>query len=302
MEPIKQFKQTIEIKHYSKETHKSYKFHIDRFRKYYDDNITKENIMRHLHYLTKKEYSPSTINITRAALLYYANKIIGKEINPKEIETIKRVQPLPRPVNQEIIVRILNNTKNLKHRILIEILYGSGVRLGEVVKIEWNDIDFVNKTLRINRGKGMKDRLTRLGDNVIQHLFDYKESRYNKGSPYVFDSQARPHTYISKKTVQKVLENGSNKAGIEPIVTPHILRHSFATHSLEYGMDIRKIQEVLGHSSPKTTMIYTRVSKKTISEMISPLDKLDFNQVDGGVKSNSSFSERKVISNTKRNC
>lgn len=301
MEPIKQFNQIIEIKHYSKETHESYKFHINRFRKFYDDNITKENIMRHLHYLTKKEYSPSTINITRAALLYYANKILKKEIDPKEIETIKRVPPLPRPVNREIIAKILNNTKNLKHRILIEILYGSGVRLGEVVKIEWNDIDFVNRILRVNRGKGMKDRLTRLGDNVIQHLFDYKESRYNKSSPYVFDSQARPDTYISKKTVQKVLENGCNKAGIEPIVTPHQLRHSFATHSLEYGMDIRKIQEVLGHSSPKTTMIYTKVTKNTISEMISPLDKLDLT-TNKEVKGNSSCSESKVQSNTKQNC
>jgi len=202
MQPIKKFQQIIEIKHYSIETHKAYKFHIERFRRYYGDNVTKENILKHLHYLTKEKFSPSTINITRASLLYYTNKILKKEINPKEIVTIKREKLLPRPVNKEIIEKILRHTTNLKHKILIEILYDSGVRLGEVIKIKWDDIDFVNRILRINQGKGKKDRIVKLGDNVIQHLLDYKEIRYNKQNIYVFDSQARPHTHICKKTVQ----------------------------------------------------------------------------------------------------
>lgn len=301
MQPIKKFQQTIEIQHYSKETKKAYQFHIDKFRAYYGDDITIENILRHLHYLTNKGFSASTINITRAALLYYANKVLKREIEPEDIETIKRPKPLPKPINVEIIQKIINNTPNLKHRIVLEILYGSGLRLGEVVKIKWEDIDFVNEILRVNKGKGNKDRLVKLGNNAINHLLDYQKIRYNKNNPYIFDSQARPNTHISKKTVQKILENSCKKAEIKQHITVHQLRHSYATHSLEYGMDIRKIQEALGHSSPKTTMIYTKVTKNTIKEMISPLDRLDLIKNEK-IKGNGSCIDNKVKTNSKCNC
>lgn len=300
MEPIKQFQQNIEIRHYSQETSKAYKFHIGRFRNYYGDNLTQENILRHLHYLSRQGFSPSTVNIARDSLLYYANKVLHKEIIHKDITTIKRDKLLPRPVNQEVIVEILNHISNLKHRILIEIMYGSGVRLGEVVKIRWEHIDFTNSVLLISKGKGAKDRYVRLGDNAIKHLLDYKEGRYNKISPYVFDSQARPDYHISKKTVQKVLENACNKAEIQEHITVHQLRHSYATHSLEYGTDIRKIQEALGHSSPKTTMIYTKVTKKTIKEMISPLDRLGLTCPEQ-IKGSSDCSESLVKGNSRLN-
>jgi site-specific recombinase XerD len=298
MQPIKQFTQTIEIQHYSKDTFKSYQFHIDKFRRCYGDNITTENILRHLHYLTNKGFSASTINVVRAALLYYANKVLHKEIMPKDITTIKRAKPLPKPINAEIILKIINNTHNLKHKIVLEILYGSGLRLGEVVKIRWEDIDFVEGILRVNNGKGNKDRLVKLGENVIRHLLDYKESRCNKDSNYVLDSMARPQTHISKKTVQKILENSCKKAGIKEHYNVHRLRHSYATHSLEAGVDIRKIQEALGHSSPKTTMIYTKVTKDTIKGMISPLDLIYQKQI----KDNNSCVDSVVISNMSYNC
>jgi len=279
MQEIKQFKQTIEIQHYSKETFKSYQLHIDKFRAYYGDNLTKENILRHLHYLTTKGYSASTINITRSALLYYSNKVLHKDIMPEGITTVKRAKPLPKPIKAEIILKIIDNTKNLKHKIVLEVLYGSGLRLGEVVKIKWDDIDFVEGILRINQGKGGKDRLVKLGENVIRHLLDYEEIRNNKNSEFVFDSMARPNTHITKKTVQKILENSCRTAKIEQHYHIHQLRHSYATHSLEAGVDIRKIQEALGHSSPKTTMIYTKVTKDTIKGMISPLDLIYQKQI-----------------------
>lgn len=297
MEEIKQFTQTIEIQHYSKETIKSYKLHISRFINYYGDNLTKENILRHLHYLTQKGFSASTINLTRASLLYYA-KILNKEIKSEDIITIKRAKPLPKPINQDIIKKIIDNTQNLKHKIVLEILYGSGLRLGEVVKVEWNDIDFINGILRVNNGKGNKDRLVKLGENVIRHLLDYKEIRFNENNIYVFDSMARPQTHITKKTVQKILENSCKKAEIKEHYHIHQLRHSYATHSLEANVDIRKIQEALGHSSLKTTMIYTKVTKDTIKGMISPLDLIYQNQIKG----NDSCIESRVKSNTSLNC
>jgi len=272
MQQIEQFQQTIEIQHLSKDTIKAYRFHIDKFRGYYGNNITKVNILRHLHYLTNKGDSASSVNVARASLLYYANKVLHKSIIPDEITTIKRAKPLPKPIDSCIIKRMIDNTPNLKHRIALEILYGSGLRLGEVVKTRWEDINFVEGILRVNNGKGGKDRLVKIGENVIHHLLDYKESRYNKNSEYVFDSMARPHTHITKKTVQKILENSCKRAKIKQHYNIHQLRHSYATHSLEAGVDIRKIQEALGHSSPKTTMIYTKVTKDTIKGMISPLD------------------------------
>lgn len=297
MELIKQFNQTIEIQHYSPETIKAYKFHIEKFRDYYGDNVTEENIHRHLHYLTTKGFSPATINITRASLLYYANKILKKEIKPSDITSIKRAKPLPKPIQPDIIKKIIDNTLNLKHRIVLEVLYGSGLRLGEVTKIEWNDIDFINGILRVNRGKGNKDRLVKIGDNVIKHLLDYKEIRYNKSSIYVFDSMARPNTHITKKTVQKILENSCKKAKIEEHYNVHRLRHSYATHSLEAGVDIRKIQEALGHSSPKTTMVYTKVTKDTIKGIISPLDLIYQKKINGS----GSCVDSKVTGNSQCN-
>lgn len=295
---IKQFNQVIEVQCYSIETKKSYMFHIQKFRRYYGDNISIENILRHLNYLKSKGYSPASINLARAALLYFANKVLNKNIEPKSIIPIQREKPLPKPINAEVIVEVINNTSNLKHRLVLEILYGSGLRLGEVVKIKWVDIDFLNGILRINKGKGNKDRLVKIGELSLDHLLDYKEQRYNKESEYVFDSLARPHTHISKKTVQKILENSCKKAGIKEHYHIHQLRHSYATHSLEAGTDIRKIQAALGHSSPKTTMIYTKVSKQTIQGMVSPLDLIYQKQIKG----NSSCVENAVTSNSRCNC
>lgn len=294
MQEIRQFTQIIEIQHYSNQTHKAYKFHIEKFRKYYGDNLTSENILTHLHYLTTHGFSASSVNITRAALLYYANRILHKGILPESITTIKRAKPLPKPIQMEIIGKIIDSTKNLKHKIVLEILYGSGLRLGEVVKIRWDEINFVEGILRVNHGKGDKDRLVKIGENVIRHLLDYKQMRDNKESPYVFDSMARPKTYISKKTVQKILENSCKKAGIKEHYNVHQLRHSYATHSLEAGVDIRKIQEALGHSSPKTTMIYTKVTKDTIKGMISPLDLIYQKKINR----NNSFIESEVKRNS----
>ena len=146
-------------------------------------------------------------------------------------------------------------------------------------------------------GKGRKDRITILSDFVIPHLMDLKESKPSNND-YVFHSQARPNNHISKKTFQKILENASRKLGLDCIVTPYQLRHSFATHSLEDGTDIRHIQELMGHSSTKTTEIYTKVTKQRLLQIRSPLDniKLDLT-TDKDVKSNNVEVENVVKSN-----
>lgn len=297
MEEIKQFNQTIEIQCYSKSTIKSYKFHIKKFLSYYHNDLRQENIEKHLYYLrTTKNYSPESLNLARAALFYFFNKVLKKPITI-EIPKIKRKKSLPRPVNREIIIKLIQNTYNLKHRTLIELVYSSGIRPFEAVKVRWNDTDFINKTIRINLGKGKKDRISILSDFVIPHLIDLKESKPNNND-FIFYSQARPNTHISKKTFQKILENASKKAKLDFIVTPYQLRHSFATHSLEDGTDIRHIQELMGHSSTKTTEIYTRVTKKKLSQIRSPLDNLKLGLTPNkSVKDNNEIGEKVVKTN-----
>jgi len=268
---MNQFKQSVEVQCYSQATQKSYKYHIKKFLKYYFDDLRQENILKHLYYLRIREkYSPATLNIVKSALFYFFEKILKQKITI-DLPTIKRQKSLPKPVDREIIIKLINNTENIKHKTLIELLYSSGLRLAEVVNVKWEDIDLLNKTVRVNKGKGYKDRISILSNEVIKHLFILRDLRKNDNK-FVFCSNARPDNHITKKTVQKVLENISKKAEIGFIVTPHMLRHSFATHSLENGIDIRIIQDLLGHASPKTTMIYTKVTKRNLSKIKNPLD------------------------------
>jgi len=271
MELINKFKQNVEIQCYSQATKKAYIYHIKNFLKFYHDNLKQENIVKHLFYLrTRKNYSPSYLNVVRASLIYFFENSLNQTITIK-IPSIKREKSLPKPVEREIILKLISSTENIKHKILIELLYSSGLRLAEVVKVKWEDIDLINKTIRVNKGKGSKDRISILSNEVIKHLFILNDLKI-KDNKYVFFSNARLNTHISKKTVQKVLENASKKSKIGFIVTPHQLRHSFATHSLENGTDIRIIQSLLGHASPKTTMIYTKVTKRNLSKISNPLD------------------------------
>lgn len=273
MEQIKQFTEKIEVQCYSPSTIKSYNFHIKKFLKYYKSDLRQENIERHLHYLrTRLNYSPESTHLAKAALIYFFTKVLKKPITI-ELPTIKRRKALPRPVSREIILKLIEHTSNLKHRTLIELMYSSGVRPFEVVKLKWNDLDLMEKSVRINSGKGNKDRLSILSDQVIEHLIDLKEAKPGNND-YIFYSQARPHTYISTKTVQKILENASIKAELGFIVTPYRLRHSFATHLLEDGTDIRNIQPLMGHSSIKTTERYTQVTKTQLLKIKSPLDNI----------------------------
>lgn len=278
MESIKKYEQTIEIQCYSNSTKKSYLYHIKKFLNYYHNDLRQENIEKHLYYLrTTKHYSAESLNIVKASLFYFFEKI-KKEKIIIDIPSIKRKKALPRPVDREIIIKILQNISNLKHRTLVELVYSSGLRPFEAIKLKWNDINIFDKTLRVNNGKGRKDRLSILSDVVVKHLIDLKLSK-PMNNDYIFHSQSKLNYHISKKTFQKILEHASLKAQLDKIVTPYQLRHSFATHLLEEHTDVRYIQELMGHSSIKTTERYTQVTKQKLMEIKSPLDLLDLTSI-----------------------
>lgn len=153
------------------------------------------------------------------------------------------------------------------------LVYAAGLRVGEVVRLKREDIDDKRKVIKVEQGKGKKDRYTLLSSRAELLLKEY--SSVYKPDVWLFEGDI-PGRHLTERSVQRVFENSCKKAGITKDVSVHVLRHSFATHLLESGTDLRYIQELLGHSSSKTTEIYTHVSTKDLRKIQSPLDNLDF--------------------------
>lgn len=190
-----------------------------------------------------------------------------------DIENIKRPRKeikLPEVLSKEEVAGILKGTKNNKHRTLLALIYSSGLRVGEALKLKWSDIRRGEKLIYIRGGKGQKDRRVPLSETLVKLLEEYALAYRTK--EYIFEGQnGGPY---SSRSAQQVLKRSVKAAGIDRKITLHTLRHSYATHLLESGVGLRYIQEILGHSSPKTTMLYTHVSGKRIGEIRSPIDDI----------------------------
>jgi len=182
-------------------------------------------------------------------------------------------------VSQGEVAKILSSVDNVKHKAILMIVYSAGLRVGEVGKLKPEDIDNPRMLIHIRGAKGRKDRYTMLSETALEFLRQYwKENRPQK---WLFPGQNKER-YITTRTVEKIFTNARDAAKILKPVTVHSLRHSFATHLLETGTDLRYIQEILGHKSSKTTEIYTHVSTKDIGRIKSPLDSLNLTK--GGDK------------------
>lgn len=181
---------------------------------------------------------------------------------------------LPVILNRDEVTKILSVPSNIKHKAILMLIYSAGLRVGEVIKLKLEDIDSQRKLIHIMDAKGRKDRYTLLSDAALETLRAYcKEYRPSK---WLFPGQDKDR-HITTRTVEKIFSNACREAGILKEVSVHSLRHSFATHLLESGVDLRYIQEILGHKSSKTTEIYTHVSTKDMSRIKSPLDSLAIN-------------------------
>lgn len=189
-------------------------------------------------------------------------------INPVRPKDEKK---LPEVLSQKDILRILSNVSNIKHKAVLFLTYSAGLRVGEVVRLRITDIDSDRMLIHIVQGKGRKDRYSALSQTALEVQKEYVK-RY-KPEEWLFPGDDE-NKHITERTVQRVFENIKDKAGIHKKVSVHSLRHSFATHLLEGGVDLRYIQELLGHQSSKTTEIYTHVTEKGIMNIQSPLDKI----------------------------
>lgn len=194
----------------------------------------------------------------------------GLTIDKLEIKRPNKDKKLPSVLSKSEVKSLLNNTKNIKHKALLSLIYSAGLRIGEALNLRLHDIDFERGLIHIRAGKGRKDRYTLLSNNLIPLIQSYV-NHYDP-SNYLFEGRhGQQYTQVSAREIfKKSLRN----SGIIKKATLHTLRHSFATHLLESGTDIRYIQELLGHYSPKTTMIYTHVSTISLKEIKNPFDNL----------------------------
>lgn len=272
---VNNFDQLMSIKGYSNTTKKAYKGHIKRFIEYIKkdiEEVTMEDIKKYMYYLMNiKDNSNSYTTQAFSAIKLYCDDILNKKIEFKNFPRPKTIKPLPVVLSEEDVNKILNAVTNQKHRTILYVVYSSGLRVSEVVNLKISDIDSNRMTMFIKDSKGNKDRYTILAQETLNELKRYfllyspKEWLF----PGIDES-----THLSVRSVQKIFKKACLKANINKDVGIHSLRHSFATHLLEYGTDIRYIQELLGHASTRTTQIYTHVTNKDLKKIISPIDRI----------------------------
>lgn len=257
----------LKLRGFSPETVKSYLFHNNKFKEFCtksDKEIAEEDIKLYLASLLDKGLAHSTVALAKAAIIFYHEKVLEKTF--KKIETPKIPKKIPVVLTKEEVRKLLRATKYAKHRLLIELLYSSGLRLSECINIKLEDLELDQKFGWVRKGKGSKDRMIILSDRLIKSI---REAKGDKTSGLLFTGK---NGKLTCRAVQKALVKIAERAGINKKVHPHMLRHSYATHLLESGTDIRKIQILLGHSDLSTTQIYTSVSTKELKKVISPMD------------------------------
>lgn len=253
------------LRGYSDKTVKAYLFYIDRF------VCSGKDPREFLVDLIDKGYSVETVRITGFAVKFYLkvieHKTDGVEDVIKDIPNAKKEKRLPVILSKQEIERMIVSTNNLKHRMIIMVAYSAGLRAGEVIDLRWPDIDFRRNIIHIKKAKGKKDRVVMLSPKVKKGL----KALGLEDEGYVFLTD-RGNRY-SLRSVELIVKKAKEKAGIKNRVTPHTLRHSFATHLLERGTDLGYIKELLGHANISTTLIYTKVSNRNLSRIKSPIDE-----------------------------
>jgi integrase/recombinase XerD len=262
----------LELRRYANSTVKTYVTFFELFINFHKDKELKaldENDIRvFLQHLIQKKHSNSYVNQAINAIKFYYEVVLGMPNRFYEIERPRKESKLPKVISKEEILSIIENTNNIKHRCIVQLLYGSGLRRSELLNLKLHDIDSKRMLVRVVGSKGNKDRLTLLSKTALNDLRKY----YIKYEPHIYLFEGKKGIKYSGASVLKIVKTAAEKARIRTTVTPHVLRHSFATHLLESGTDLRQIQVLLGHGSTKTTEIYTHVATNTFESIKNPLD------------------------------
>lgn len=221
-------------------------------------------------FILKNNLSTTYQNQFINALKKYYEKIQNKNLKIEEIERPRRSKPLPKVISKQSVKKLLDSTKNIKHKAILSLIYSAGLRRSEVLNLKVRDIDSKRMIITIRNSKGKKDRIVGLSENILSLLKIYYKIHNPK--EYLFEGQNKGR--YSSTSINKIFSRSKVKAGIKLKGGVHLLRHSCATHLHESGYDIRIIQELLGHKSSRTTEIYTHVSTKSIKNVKSPFDDL----------------------------
>jgi len=274
---VSKFRKWLETHRYPSSTVKTYCGMLETFLRFMNPKesheCTANDVIRFVdEYIIPGGLSYSYQNQLISALKKYYGKICQKTIDPGELDRPRRQRRLPNVLSKEEVKKILNSIQNEKHRLMLSMVYGCGLRRNEVLNLTLFDVDRSRKLLRIRQSKGFKDRFVPLSDKLIEMIDRYL--LHYRPEKYLFEGQYRGTKY-SETSLEKIFRRAFERAGInKQDITLHGLRHSYATHLLESGTDLRYIQELLGHKSSRTTEIYTHVTTQSIQKIRSPFDDL----------------------------
>jgi len=274
---ILDLEQQLRLKRYSLHTLKSYKNHFQAFLWHYNEIKPEEITMKQIRAyfiarIKERNISESTQNSMINAIKFYYEQVLGGDSMYFQNLRPKRPKQLPNVLSEEEVIRLINAVDNLKHKCILMMIYSAGLRLSEVINMRLDDLHEDQKVVHIKGGKGKKDRISILSSKLIDILHEYYviyEPKY-----WLFEGQEKGQ--YSASSIQQILRRAVKRSKVNAYATPHTLRHSFATHLLERGMDLRQIQQLLGHNSVKTTEIYTHITDATRAKFKSPLDNLKF--------------------------
>ena len=273
---VREFVDWLEQRRYSDNTVRNYVEGISAFLRFHHqkspDEITVKDLEEfNCRYILKKGYSGSYQNVVINAVKLFFRTLEKREMRIEEIERPRKEEHLPNILSKKEVKDILGAPLNLKHRVMLSLIYACGLRRSELLELKPEDIESQRGLMVIRQSKGNKDRVVPLSLKIIEMLREYYKAYRPK--TWLFEGQVAGEQY-SPTSLQEVLKKSVAKAGIRKPVTLHWLRHSYATHLLESGTDLRYIQELLGHKSSRTTEIYTHVSQKNIQQIKSPFDDL----------------------------
>lgn len=264
--------QKLEIKKYSNNTVKSYVSSFEEFINYFPtqeiDHLNELDIRKYIQMLIQEKRSSSYINLAINSIKFYYEIVLGMPNRFYMIERPRATKKLPMVLSKDEVRKLIEATNNIKHRSIVSLLYSAGLRRSELLNLKLGDIDSSRMLIHVKDAKGNKDRYTLLSKTALDDLRTY----YKEWKPdvYLFESPSRGK--YSQSSIGKLITNAADRAGIRKKVSAHTLRHSFATHLLESGTDLRYIQLLLGHNSTKTTEIYTHVAKSSFDSIKNPLD------------------------------
>jgi len=257
------------LRNYSPKTIKSYGSAIRGYLNYNPTGerfCNVESLRRFLLIKQNKGYAPQTVNLYLMAVKFYYLQVVKLHFKI-DLKFAKKTKKLPVVLSREEVARVIESVANRKHKTMISLAYGAGLRVSEVVRLRVRDLQFDEGTIHLKQAKGKKDRLTLLPEKLIEDLMVFTAGK--PGDEYVFNSERGGR--LVERSIQNVFDRAIKAAGVVKPATFHSLRHSFATHVLENGVDVRYVQSLLGHQNIRTTQLYTQVTSNKLKTIKSPL-------------------------------